>query len=104
MPDCVLSLCGNVGHVLEDGSLCHSDDCVLGNLYVDSAFCQVYALHGAVDAAAYYHLHAFGQLVLEVTDSFLLLLLRTNHEEIHDGKDGHHHQQHHHAATALLGL
>ena len=100
----VVTLRRGVNHVLEHGALGHGDDGVLGNLHVNGAFGQVNALHGAIDAAAYDDGHSFLKLVLEVSDFFLLFLLRANHEEVHDGKDGYHHQQHHHAATALLGL
>ena len=47
-----------------------------------------------MDTTSSDHLCTFGNRVLKLADFLLPLLLRTNHEKPHNGKDGHHHEQH----------
>src|SRR5574344_3090480 len=75
------------------------DNYTMGHLHFDDACCQVNALHFAIDATAGYNFLTFGQRVLKLLNLLALLLLRANHEEIHDGKDSHHHNDKTHAPT-----
>ena len=58
---------------------------------------------GDVDAAASHHCRTLRQFVLELLNFLALLLLWTDHEEIHDCEDGTKHEKcHEHAVASLL--
>ena len=101
-----LFLHSHAGSIFEDVASLYDDDDVASNLQFYGAVLQVNLMDGAVNAASGDYLSTFLQFVLELLNLLALLLLRTDHKEVHDGKDCNHHQQHgHHAlAAASSGL
>jgi len=73
--------------VSEHACLVYCNDNAASDLYVYGAGCEVYAAYCSVDTTTYHHLVALLECILELTNLLLLLLLRTNHEEIHDDEE-----------------
>ena len=86
---------GYVLHRLIDGVLVNLDAYAVGNL---QNHCVVLDLaDAAIDTASGHHLVAVPETVTKGVDLLLLLLLRSNHEEIENGDQGNNHD---HAAPA----
>ena len=60
-------------------------------------------LNGAIETACGHDLLSALNGIAEVLDFLLFLLLRTNHEEVHDGEHNNKHDNHAHAPIALGG-
>ena len=94
LPDLFLLSVRGVLHSAEHIVLINSDNHAASDLHIHLFGVRINVLHCAVDTTTRDDGGAILKRVLKLADLLLFLLLRTNHEEPHDGKDRHHHQNH----------